>query len=64
MTKEYLRYSGLAFQMIVIILLGLWIGQKLDQWVQTSTPVFTVISVLTAIIGSLIVIIINASRSK
>ena len=40
--NSYARYSSLAFQMLVIILLGVFAGLKIDQWLHTK-PVFTVI---------------------
>jgi F0F1-type ATP synthase assembly protein I len=61
---EYLKYSGLAFQMIAVILLSWWIGHKIDRWTETGTPIFTVIAILTGIIVSLVVVIINAYKSK
>ncbi|MEI7499299.1 MAG: AtpZ/AtpI family protein [Bacteroidota bacterium] len=39
---DYARYSGMAIQMLVIILLGVFAGFKLDQWLHTK-PVLTVI---------------------
>lgn len=51
--KEYLRnyskYSGIAFQMIAIILLGTWGGMKLDEYLNTPFPVFTLILVLISV---------------
>ena len=41
--ESYARYSGLAFQMFAIIGLGIFGGVKLDQWVDTGFPVFTVL---------------------
>jgi F0F1-type ATP synthase assembly protein I len=40
--NNYARYSGMAIQMLVIILLGVFAGFKLDQWLHTK-PVLTVI---------------------
>lgn len=46
-TKErlnsYARYSGLVFQMLAIIGIGVFGGIKIDKWLQTSFPIFTVI---------------------
>ena len=51
--ESYARYSSLAFQMFAIILIGIFGGYKLDQWLKIGFPVFTVllsiISVATAI---------------
>lgn len=47
--KDYARYSGMAFQMLAIILLGVFAGWKADQWLN-SKPVFTVILSLISVI--------------
>ena len=61
--KSYVEYSGLAFQMIASILLGLWIGQKIDKWINTTIPVFTIAGILLAIVGSLVTLIKNLPKS-
>lgn len=38
---DYLRYSGLAFQLVVLILAGAWLGDWLDERLQTQQPYFT-----------------------
>jgi len=40
--NSYARYSSIAFQMLVIILLGVFAGFKLDHWLHTK-PIFTII---------------------
>ena len=50
--KDYARYSGLAFQMLFIILAGVLGGLKLDEWLNLKplfTIVLTIISVVMAI---------------
>ena len=44
--NEYVKYSGLAFQMAALILLGYWLGTKIDKWFDLSIPVFTIILIL------------------
>jgi F0F1-type ATP synthase assembly protein I len=41
--KEYARYSNLGMQMIVVILLGVFGGIKLDKWLHTKFSIFTVV---------------------
>ncbi len=41
--RDFGKYSGLAFQMIAIILVMTWCGVKLDKVLGLSTPVFTII---------------------
>jgi F0F1-type ATP synthase assembly protein I len=40
--NDYARYSSIAVQMLAIILVGVFSGFKLDQWLQTK-PILTVI---------------------
>jgi len=44
--SEYVKYSGLAFQMAALIFLGYWLGGKIDKWFNFSLPVFTIILIL------------------
>ncbi len=47
--NAYARYSGIAFQMIAIILLGVYGGWKIDQWFATK-PIFTIMFLLISVI--------------
>jgi len=51
--KNYARYSNIAFQILAIILIGVFGGRKLDQWLKTEYPVFTVILSFAAVIVAL-----------
>ncbi len=51
--NSYARYSGLAFQMIAIILLGVFGGIKLDEAVSWEFPVFTLVLTLLAVVASM-----------
>lgn len=42
-TKSYLQYSGMAFEMLAVIGLGVFIGVKLDKWLDLKFPVFTIV---------------------
>ena len=44
--NEYVKYSGLAFQMAALILLGYWLGNKIDKWLDISFPAFTIFLIL------------------
>ncbi len=47
------RYSGIAFQMIAIILVGVFGGIKLDGIVKWEFPVFTLVLTLLSVIASM-----------
>ncbi len=42
-TNNYLKYSGMAFQMGAVITLGVFGGIKTDAWLQLKTPIFTLV---------------------
>jgi F0F1-type ATP synthase assembly protein I len=49
---SYARYSSIAFQMLIIILIGVFGGIKLDGWLKLTVPVFTIIlSILSVILA-------------
>ena len=46
---NYGRYSGMAFQMLFIILAGVFGGYKLDDYLGNRIPVFTIIFSLLSV---------------
>lgn len=44
--NEYLKYSGMAIQFFILIAIAAWIGQKLDAWLDTPRPLFTIFLIL------------------
>lgn len=49
---NYTRYSSIAFQMLIIILIGVFGGIKLDGWLKTRVPVFTIVlSILSVVLA-------------
>lgn len=53
----YLKYSGLAFQMMGVIALAVWGGLSLDKYLDIKFPAFTLAFILFAIIGSIVLLI-------
>jgi len=51
--NNYAKYSTIAFQMIAIILVGVFGGIKLDQIVKIEFPVFTVVLTIVSVILSM-----------
>lgn len=50
---NFARYSGLAFQMIGIILVTTWGGMKLDKLTGWETPVFTIVLSLLGVFAAI-----------
>jgi ATP synthase protein I len=51
--KDWARYTGLGVQMVVIILICVWGGIKLDKLSGFKTPVFTVILSLLGVFAAI-----------
>ncbi len=45
-SNQYLKYSGMAFQLFILLAIGALGGQKLDQVLNTSQPYFTIALIL------------------
>ena len=48
--NSYARYSSIAFQMLVIMLAGVFGGRELDRWLELQFPVFTLVLTILAVI--------------
>lgn len=48
--NAYARYSSIAFQMLVIILAGVFGGRELDKWLELQFPAFTLVLTILAVI--------------
>ena len=55
--QEYGRYSGIVFQMAVIILVTVWGGVKLDKLTGWHTPVFTIVLSLLGVFAAIYIAI-------
>ena len=51
--KDFARYSGMALQMISIILITVWGGIKLDKLTGWHTPVFTIVLSLLGVFAAI-----------
>ena len=51
--NDFARYSGMAFQMIAIILITTWGGIELDKLAKFNTPVFTIILSLLGVFAAI-----------
>lgn len=51
--NDFARYSGMAFQMLAIILITTWGGIELDKLAKFHTPVFTIILSLLGVFAAI-----------
>jgi len=50
---DFIRYSGLGFEMIVIMAVGVFAGIKIDHWLDLSFPAFTLVLMILAVVGAI-----------
>lgn len=62
--QNFARYSGIAFQMIGIILLTTFGGIKLDKLTGWETPVFTIVLSLLGVFAAIYVSIKDFLKIK
>ena len=62
--KQYVKYSGLAFQMIGALVLAAWAGTALDKHFQTENPWFTIALLLLAVIASMVLVIVSLNKKQ
>lgn len=60
--KLLMRYAGLAMQFFVGIGLGVFLGIKLDNWVQISFPLFVWILPLLLMLGMILKIWVETNK--
>ncbi len=54
--SSYAHYSSMAFQMVATILVGVFLGLKLDEWLNTA-PWFTISLTLLSVVVAMVVVI-------
>lgn len=50
----FIRYSSLGFEMMAMIVVGTFLGFKIDQWLDTNFEWFTLVLMVFSVIGSVI----------
>ncbi|HXS37744.1 MAG TPA: AtpZ/AtpI family protein [Flavipsychrobacter sp.] len=59
-----LKYAGLATQWMVMLLVAVWIGWKLDKWIGWKFPLFLISLPLLALCVSLWQIVRSFNKPK
>jgi F0F1-type ATP synthase assembly protein I len=50
----FIRYSSLGFEMMTMIILGTFLGYKIDQWMDNNFRWFTLVMMVFSVIGSVV----------
>ncbi|MBC3540567.1 AtpZ/AtpI family protein [Rufibacter sediminis] len=62
--KPYLKYSGLAFQMIAVMSVAAVGGRKLDAYFQNDTPWWTLGLLVVAVFACMYSVIVSLTTKK
>lgn len=62
--SSYLKYSGLGFQMVAIILLALWLGNMVDTKYSFDPPYFTILFILVAFGSFMAKLVVDLSKDN
>lgn len=60
--NAYARYSSIGFQMLLIILAGVFGGREVDRWLELQFPVFTLVLTILAVVLSIYFVIKDLLR--
>ena len=60
--QSYLKYSGLAFQMLMVLGLAAYAGMRLDAYVGNRNPWFTILLMVLGVVGSIYKIIVSVMK--
>jgi putative Mn2+ efflux pump MntP len=63
-SNRYLKYSGMVFQLFIMLLIAAWIGKKIDAHFQTKMPYATALLLILALVGYLVKLAIDLSKEE
>lgn len=49
--NQYLKYSGIAFQLFFFLFIAVYAGKYTDAYLGTTKPYFTIVFLLVALVG-------------
>jgi len=61
---EYARYTGMAFELLVLILLMAFIGKKMDAWLELKKPIMVVVLVCLGMVGYIVKLYFQTNKIK
>ena len=60
--KNYMKYSGMAFQMVAYIIVGILLGKQLDKYFETERPFLTALCAILFLVAHFIKLVSDLSR--
>ena len=63
-TQNYMKYSGMAFQIAAYVLVGLFAGKQLDKYFLTEKPYFSALGAVLFLVAFFIKLVNDLHRRK
>ena len=62
--KDYIRYSSMAFELLVLLLILVFLGKKVDAWLGLSKPIALIVFILLGLAGYLVKLYYEVTKKK
>jgi hypothetical protein len=62
-SDSYLKYSGIAFQLAGLMIIGIFLGKKLDAWLQFEKPFMTMALIMIFFTGYMYKLYIDLTKN-
>ena len=62
--EDYTRYTGMAFELLVLILIMVYIGKKIDSWLGLEKPIMLVFLVCLGMVGYMVKIYYQTNKKQ
>ncbi len=62
--NDYARYTGMAFELLALILIMVYIGKKIDSWLEFEKPIMLVLLVSFGMIGYMVKLYYQTSKKQ
>ncbi len=62
--SSYLKYSGLAFQLALVVFIGIFLGKKIDNYLELKKPIATMLLVLLLFVGYMYRLYVDIMSNK
>lgn len=63
-TQNYMKYSGMAFQIAAYVLVGLFAGKQVDKYFLTEKPYFSALGAVLFLVAFFIKLVNDLHRKK
>ena len=60
--KTYMKYSGMAFQMVAYIIVGILLGKQLDKYFETDRPYLTALCAILFLTAYFVKLVTDLSK--